>query len=116
MKKLMVLSVVILFSCISCEKLTINGDVPYCMKSKIREFSNSDFSGEGTKVDLYIFQKENVYVFYCSNNIDDGADVVIDENCNSLGGLGGIGLIGEINGVNFYENATYQKTVWKYEE
>lgn len=116
MKKLMVLSVVILLSSISCEKLTINGDVPSCIKSQIREFSNSDLSGEGAKVDLYTFQKENVYVFHHNENIYDGADEVIDEDCNSLGWLGGIAGNGEINGVNFFENATYQKTVWTYEK
>ena len=84
-----------------------------CMQAQIDQFKSSAISKTGAAVKEYSFQGKTVYVFDQTNCLDDGAAGVYDSDCNFLGMLGGIAGFGKINGVAFYENATYLRTIWR---
>ncbi|MFN8240265.1 MAG: hypothetical protein U0X39_05870 [Bacteroidales bacterium] len=94
-----------------CEK--IDKDCPDCIQKQIREFSKSPICDEGATVAQYFFQNMNVYVFSEGNCGADMGAKVVSENCDQIGYLGGIAGNMKINGVNFYENAVFRKTVWE---
>jgi hypothetical protein len=87
---------------------------PDCIQSKIDHFKTSTNCTQNASVKMYGFQGKTVYVFdetQCKNVADGGAEI-FDSNCNYLGLIGGIAGVTKINGVEFYENADYIKTVW----
>lgn len=95
----------------SCEK--IDKDCPDCIRELTREFAKRPICDSGAAVGQLLFQGEYVYVFYQGSCGADMASSVINQNCESLGNLGGIAGNTKINGVEFSENAVFQKFIWK---
>ena len=83
-----------------------------CLQTKIEEFKLNVICTEGAYIKEYTFQDKTVYVFDQGNCMTDGWADIWDENCNFLGMLGGIAGLSKINGVAFYDNAEYKKTIW----
>jgi len=112
MKKLVLLLVVVttLPGVMGCKKKL--SDVPCCIDSKIEQFKNNPHSIT-TQVDEYFYQGKNVYLLTDGSIILDGGFTVLDANCNQLCFLGGIGGFTMCNGDNFFEKATFKRTLWK---
>ena len=96
----------------SCNKAKVAKGTPDCVKDKITAFDEEITCEDGVKVDKYIFQDEEVYVFDPGNCGADMSSEVIDSDCNTLGYLGGITGNSTINGENF-GNAQFQETIWE---
>jgi len=92
----------------SCKKSVCVSD---CIQSKLDQFIPTVHFG-GASVKEYGFQGKSVYVFDNGSMIVDGAALVYNANCDYLGALGGIGGLTKINGVDFYSNASYKRTLW----
>jgi len=109
-KTFVILASLALFS-ISCEK--IDKDCPDCIRDKIKDFAKNPICKNEAHVALYIFQNQNVYVFSEGTCGADLGATVYNENCDRLGYLGGFTGNLLINGVNFHENAVFQKHLWQ---
>ena len=96
---------ILLFSC--------NGDnADQCMDDVIAGFGN-EICTSGASVIKYSFQDNDVYVIQPGNCIADGADTVLDADCNIIGSLSGFAGVTDVNGENFYDNAIYIEIVWQ---
>ncbi len=96
---------ILLYSC--------NGDnADQCMDDTIAGFGN-EICPSGASVIKYSFQDNDVYVIQPGNCIADGADTVLDVDCNIIGSLSGFAGATDVNGENFYDNAIYIETVWQ---
>jgi hypothetical protein len=102
------ISIYLLFVLVSCKKFNQISD---CIDSKVKEFKTS-VNFQGASVQEYNFQGQFVYVFDDGSSVVDGMAAVYDGNCEYLGGLGGFTGNSKINGVNFYSNAKYRRTIW----
>ncbi|MGB0918083.1 MAG: DUF6970 domain-containing protein, partial [Flavobacteriales bacterium] len=71
-----------------------------CVDDRIANFGN-EICEEGATVKKYSFQENTVYVIHPGNCVVDGADEVIDSDCETLGYVGGFGGATDINGENF---------------
>lgn len=112
MKKSFGLLIIGVVGLTACTKSGIASGTPKCVENKIIDFKDKAVCEEGTKVELYSFQGEDVYVFVEGNCGADLTSEVIDSDCNSLGYLGGITGNNEINGENF-DDAIYKKIIWQ---
>ncbi len=96
----------------SCEK-EIAEETPDCIVNKISDFEENSACSDA-KVDKYIFQGIDVYVF--DPGIECGAEPIteiVDDECNTIGFLGGFTGNQIVNGENFYENAVHIGNVWE---
>jgi hypothetical protein len=94
-----------------CEK--IDKDASDCIRDKVREFAKHKICESGSSVSQYLFKDGNVYVFAEGNcGADLGADVY-SESCEKIGYLGGFAGNMTIQGVIFYEEAVFIKTIWE---
>ena len=83
-----------------------------CIQTKVDEFRTSNPCTNGTSVKEYKFKGKWMYVFVDGSCVSDGGAAVWDDNCNYLGYLGGFVANTKINGVDFYSNAEYKRTIW----
>ena len=89
----------------------IEEDVPQCIKDKIESLPEDDCP-DG--MDEYMFNGKIVYIFTMEENrCADFGSMVYDEDCNELCFIGGIASLSECEGVDFYDNATLVRTIWK---
>ena len=98
----------VLYSCHSNKDV----EAPDCIQTQIKTFAQ-EACGEGDRVREYLFQGQKVYVFEMGPCIADKTAEVVDANCRILGYLGGLLGLQEINGVNFEEEASFQRIVWE---
>jgi hypothetical protein len=96
----------------SCEKGRISKNTRDCVKDKISTFEETSSCEDGVKVDCYIFQDEQVFVFDPGTCGADMTSEVIDSDGNTLGYLGGLMGNQTINGENF-SNADFRENVWE---
>lgn len=94
-----------LLSLASCHK------EPSCIQKRIVDFKHTQVTSSA-KVDRYSFQGNTVYVFELGDFEDNSFTEVVDADCNTLGHLGGYMGTWRINGQNFFNEATYEATVW----
>lgn len=83
-----------------------------CIDDRIANFG-SEICTSGAAVKRYTFQGNTTYAIQPGNCIADGADEILDANCSVLGFVGGFGGLTDINGENYYQNATFQETIWQ---
>ena len=107
MKFYLILSVISL-SAISCNQ----NDNNQCIDDRIANLG-SEICSDGASVKRYTFQGETTYAINVGNCVVDYHDLVLDEECDTLGLIGGFGGLSEINGEDFYANATLQETIWQ---
>lgn len=113
MKKLLLITCAVIISLLySCQKGMISKNTPDCVKDKIRTFEENSSCDDGVKVECYVFQDEDVYVFDPGTCGADMTSEVIDGECNTLGYLGGIMGNQTIKGESF-NNADFKETVWE---
>lgn len=107
MKIYLILFVVSLHA-MSCNQ----NDSNQCIDDRIANLG-SEICSDGASVKRYTFQGETAYAINVGNCVADYHDLVLDEECDTLGLIGGFGGFSEINGEDFYANATLQETVWQ---
>jgi len=88
-------------------------DAPGCIEDKIDDFISSVTCDKGAYVSLCKFNGEEVYLFYEGDCGADLGGTVYSSDCLRLGFLGGIDGNKFIQGVNFYDNVRYIKTLWE---
>ncbi len=96
-----------LFLLAACSKQ----DIDACIQERIDSFG-TEMCPTDASVKRYQFQGNAVYVINAGPCINDGTEEVLDANCTLLGYLGGLAGFTDINGEHFYNNATYESTVW----
>jgi len=106
--KTSLLIVALFIVCAGCSK--IDRSAPGCIKEKIRHYN---FLCKDAKVDEYIFQNQFVFVFDGGTCVRDGDAPVYNQSCEELGALGGITGNTKIQGVEFFSEAVFEKTIWK---
>ncbi|MFH0866391.1 MAG: hypothetical protein V1904_09350 [Bacteroidota bacterium] len=111
MKKLLFLTAITVMTFTACNKLDIEKGTSACIENKIKDFSKNAVCKD-PKVEEYLFQNKNVYVFYQGSCGADMTSDVYDSDCNSMGSLGGIAGNKLINGEEF-SNAVFIKTTWE---
>ena len=85
-----------------------------CINKEVETFrAKSLICDEGASVKEYLFQGKLVYVFEIGPCVSDTWSDVKDAACNDLGMLGGIAGFTKINGVEFYSNAVFKRTIWE---
>jgi hypothetical protein len=94
-----------------CEK--IDKDCPDCIIKKTREFIKWQTCDKGASVTEWLFQGDYVYMFSQGTCGADFGASVLNQDCEPIGSLGGFTGNLKINGVNFYQNATLVKNIWK---
>jgi hypothetical protein len=107
MKRLVVFSVLVAGA--ACNQ---HNDIDDCIENRIANFG-PEICETGATVKEYTFQGETTYAIHHGTCIADYHDLILDEDCDTLGLVGGFGGIVEINGVNYYENATLEATIWQ---
>ena len=107
--KYLLLTIILLLT--ACEK--IDKDCPDCILKQTREFIKGLHCDKGASVGQFLFQGEYVYVFYQGACGADMSSSVLDQNCEYIGHLGGFAGNTKINGIEFSENAIFQKYIWK---
>ena len=75
--------------------------------------SINNSSCKDAKADEYLFQNKQVFVFEEGTCAPDASSYVFNNSCELLGTLGGFTGNTKINGVDFSENAVFQRTVWR---
>ncbi|MEP6796332.1 MAG: hypothetical protein ABJB16_18535 [Saprospiraceae bacterium] len=93
----------------SCSKDEVTGITP-CIQTIIE--SAKDFACSNSSIGEYKFQHRTVFVIatnLCSP--DAGADV-LDINCKEIGYLWGFSGSTKIDGVEFFKNANFIRTLW----
>jgi hypothetical protein len=111
MKTIRLLLIFSLLTFIGCEE--IDRDCPDCILKRTREFIKGQHCDEGASVSEWVFQGEYVYMFAEGTCGADFGASILNQNCEYVGSLGGISGSLTINGINFYENSTLIKTIWK---
>ena len=86
--------------------------MPGCIYTQIRN-SISNSPCNDAKVDEYLFQNKPVFVFDMGTCVVDGSADVYNDSCEIIGSLGGFTGNTKINGVDFSENAVFQRTTWR---
>lgn len=107
MKKLLVF-----FAFLSVMACNQHNDIDECIENRIANFG-SEVCESGATVNQYIFQGETTYAIHFGSCIADYHDLILDEACDTLGLIGGFGGNPEINGVDYYDNATLEATIWQ---
>jgi hypothetical protein len=107
--KYLLLTTILLLT--SCEK--IDKDCPDCILKQTREFIKGQHCDEGASVSEWLFQGEHVFMFSDGTCGADFGATVLDQYCEYVGNLGGFTGALTINGIDFYQNATRIKTIWK---
>lgn len=103
--KYILISLVIL--CASCKK----DDTNECIEERIANL-DSEICSENATVKRYTFQGETTFAIYPGDCGADMPDIILDENCETLGSIGGFAGETDINGEDYYENATLEETIW----
>lgn len=108
-----IIAVILLCVATACNKDDVADNTPACISNEIKSHDRNWAVG---RVDEYSFQGKIVYAFEPDGNIiADGSTAIWEDNCHvlcSVGGFGGPDLL-LCNGVKFYEQATYRRTIWK---
>ncbi len=107
MKKLLIL--IPFFATVACNQ---HNDIDDCIEIHISNFGK-EICDDGATVKRYTFQGQTTFAIHPGNCGADLTDVVLDENCDTLGFLGGFAGSTEINGVDYYANATLEETIWQ---
>lgn len=95
---------------IGCSKDELT-DIAPCIQTIIE--SAKDFACSNSSITEYKFQHKTVFLIatnLCSP--DAGADV-LDINCKEIGNLWGFAGSTKIDGVEFFKNAKFIRTLWK---
>lgn len=112
MNKNIIISLLSIVILTACKKPDIAEGTPECIQQKIKIFNKGLTACEGANAKQYQFQGKTVFVIWDGDCVSDGGGNVYDSECNNLGFLGGIGGLSQINGVDFFKNATLEKTIW----
>lgn len=95
-------------SLLACTKY----NAPSCINQHIRDFEKNQACDTKAHVKKYLFQEQEVYVFFPGYCIADATSNVYDENCNVIGTLGGLTGNTMVNGQDF-SNAKYLEKIWE---
>jgi len=87
-------------------------DIDSCIEQRIANFGE-EVCDTGASVKQYLFQGETTYAIHFGNCIADYHDLILDENCDTLGLIGGFTGSTEINGVDYYATAKLEATIWQ---
>jgi hypothetical protein len=109
MKRILVFSIFTIISLFGCKKDNTDPEIPFCIETKINEFS-LETCDNGANVKEYLFQNKTVYVFDPGTCGADLTSEVIDAECTTLGFLGGFAGNIVING-EIFDNAVFVKTL-----
>jgi hypothetical protein len=112
--RLLVLSVLLCLTTVSCKKVSIAANIPQCIREDISSHAKID-SWEVGSVDEYRFHDSLVYSYTPDGRvIADGMAQVRDGNCHlvcSFGGLGG--SLNTCNGESFPDVAVFVRNIWR---
>lgn len=116
MQKFLLLFIAGLVILTSCKKIEIEKGTPGCIKHKIKEVQ-SRYVGGNPSVAEYSYKGENVYVFSPGGRCGNEPKHVYDSHCNLIG-IMMLGLSDEnyMDTKDFFDNATFIKTIWTYKE
>lgn len=89
-----------------------HNDIDDCIENRIANFG-SEVCENGATVKQYLFQGETTYAINYGPCIADYHDLILDENCDTLGLVGGFGGVTDINGDNYYDTAILESTIWQ---
>ena len=106
-------SIYFIFLFIGLGCTNIEDDIPECVQNRIQTIKKDNCID---KMSEYEFNGRLVYVYGYSYDLCDGADFgsnVIDEKCNDICFLGGIAGNTTCEEVEFHENATFIRDVWR---
>lgn len=109
MKRILIISIFTVISLLGCKKDNADSEIPFCIETKINEFS-LETCDNGANVKEYLFQNKTVYVFDPGTCGADLTFEVIDAECTTLGFLGGFAGNIVING-EVFDNAVFIKTI-----
>jgi hypothetical protein len=109
MKRILFISIITVISFLGCKKDNADLEIPFCIETKINEFS-LEACDNGANVKEYLFQNKTVYVFDPGTCGADLTSEVIDAKCTTLGFLGGFAGNIVING-ELFDNAVFAKTI-----
>lgn len=98
-----------LFLIASCNQ---HNDIDECIEQHIAGFG-TEICSSGAWVKKYTFQGETTFAIHPGECGADMADLILDENCDTLGIVGGFGGLTDINGEDYYANAVLVNTVWQ---
>lgn len=109
--KIKILLLTIALICFSCNKSDDKGDnIPKCLQVIIDENINNPQTLT-SKIEKYLYNNEEVFLFIMSPLIDDGMDLVRNSNCEVICEFGG--LAGLNTCPDFFETATFIEVVWE---
>ena len=86
-------------------------DTPACISGKINAEKN-DYC-QNAKVEKYMFNGREVYVFDTQNCFADGGSEILEADCTNVCFIGGIGGIMDCEGINFNDNAAFVELIWQ---
>ena len=99
----------LLIASASCNQ---HNDIDGCIEDMIANFG-SEICETGASVKRYTFQGETTYAINVGSCVADYHDLILDEDCDTLGLIGGFGGATDINGDNYYDTATLEATIWQ---
>ncbi|MCB0755360.1 MAG: hypothetical protein H6603_06690 [Flavobacteriales bacterium] len=102
----------VFLACLSFAACNQHNDIDECIETRIANFG-PEICETGAWVKQYSFQGETTFAIHAGNCIADYHDLILDEECDTLGLIGGFGGSTEINGVDYYANATLKQTIWQ---
>jgi|TARA_B110000091_G_scaffold128156_1_gene137509 hypothetical protein len=82
-----------------------------CLNDRLPDFK-AWCCPNGSTVSTYYFQGDLVQVYQPGSCGADFPSYVLGSACDTLGFLGGIAGFTDIQGVNFPNNATFEKVIW----
>jgi hypothetical protein len=83
-----------------------------CIHDRIANFG-TEICPSGATVKCYTFQGNTTYAIHPGNCLADGADEILDANCEVVGIIGGIAGVTDVNGENYYDNASLEEILWQ---
>ena len=106
MKKLLLGLIIVSAAC------NQHNDIDDCIEQRIASFG-TEICETGASVKRYTFQGETTYAINVGSCVADYHDLILDEECDTLGLIGGFAGVSEIDGVDYYDNATLEETIWQ---
>ncbi len=94
----------------SCSKDEVTGIAP-CIQSIIESATVS--ACPNSSITEYKFQHRTVFVIATELCSPDAGAEVVDINCNTIDFLWGLHGNSKVDGVEFFENAKYIRTLWE---
>lgn len=96
---------------IGCSKNS-EDNLPSCIQSELDIFMTNNKTCENARVDKYMFQDEEVYIFE-EACVTDPSTIVLDANCEEICLLGTIAGNAICNGIYFDDQAIFVENIWQ---